>query len=78
MMNLIHHHRVHIPNSLAMLAAILLLLTSFYGYQASQTQEAPGQQTVAAASNDTGVSSASEDLVPKKRGLNLGLLLFRR
>ena len=79
MMNLLHRHRAHIPNGLAVLAAIMLLVTSVYGVKSTQSTESRDQQTVAAATTDTGGNTAGEDLGAKKRrGLNLGLLLFRR
>jgi hypothetical protein len=78
MMNLLHRHRAHIPNGFAILAALMLLVTSVYGINSTQTTESNVQQTVA-ATTDTGGNTAGEDLGAKKRrGLNLGLLLFRR
>jgi hypothetical protein len=78
MMNLLHRHRAHIPNGLAILAALMLLVSSMYGVSSTQSAESTAQQTVA-ATTDTGGSTAGEDLGAKKRrGLNLGLLLFRR
>ena len=78
MMNLLHRHRAHIPNGFAILAALMLLVSSVYGINSTQTTDSTAQQTVA-ATTETGGSSAGEDLGPKKRrGLNLGLLLFRR
>jgi hypothetical protein len=77
MMNLLHRHRAHIPNGLAILAALMLLVSSVYGVNSTQTTDSTAQQTV--ATTNTGESTAGEDLGAKKRrGLNLGLLLFRR
>ena len=79
MMNLIHRHRTHIPNGLAVLAAVLLLVSSVYGVQSAQSAEPTAQQTVATTTTNTGGNAAGDDLGPRKRsGLNLGLLLFRR
>ena len=79
MMNLIHRHRTHIPNGLAIFAALMLLVSSAYGVKSTQSAETSAQQTIAAATTDTGGNAAGEDLGAKKRrGLNLGLLLFRR
>ena len=79
MMNLLHRHRAHIPNGLAILAALMLLVSSVYGINSTQNPESTAQQTVATATADTGGNTASEDVGAKKRrGLNLGLLLFRR
>ena len=78
MMNLLHRHRAHIPNGLAILAALMLLVSSVYGINSTQTADSAAETTVA-ATTDTGGSSAGEDLrLNKRRGLNLGLLLFRR
>ena len=78
MMNLLHRHRAQIPNGFAILAALMLLVSSVYGVNSTQTTDSTAQQTVA-ATTDTGGSTVSEDMGAKKRrGLNLGLLLFRR
>ena len=79
MMNLLHRHRAHIPNGFAILAALMLLVSSVYGINSTQATESTAQQTVAANTTDAGAGTAGEDLGEKKRrGLNLGLLLFRR
>ncbi|MGD9021264.1 MAG: hypothetical protein PVF46_05660 [Lysobacterales bacterium] len=78
MLNLLHRHRAHIPNGLAIIAVLMLLMSSVYGVSSTQTAESPAQQTVA-TTTDAGGNTAGEDLGAKKRrGLNLGLLLFRR
>ena len=78
MMNLLPHHRRHIPNGLAVLAAVLLLISSATELNTGQESHASGHESPAvkieANSNDTISDSAG----PKRRGLNLGLLLFRR
>ena len=79
MMNLLPHHRRHIPNGLAVFAAVLLLISSTTDLNTVQESHASGQEAptsvkVEASSNDTMNDSA----IPKRSGLNLGLLLFRR
>ena len=79
MMNLLPHHRFHIPNSLAIFAAVLLLVTSVVGFETNQNiyssdQEATPSTKVSTNTNDSINDSAEH----KRRGLNLGLLLFRR
>jgi hypothetical protein len=79
MMNLIPHHRIHIPNGLAMFAALILLVSSVIGFEANQDSHSAGQETmmsakINSAKNDGIIDSAEQ----KPRGLNLGLLLFRR
>ena len=79
MLNLLKHHRIHIPNGLAMFAAILLLASSAIGYNATQDLKTSDQQTVTTAKVETSESDMGGDVVqPKRRSLNLGLLLFRR
>ena len=79
MTNLLPHHRFHIPNSLAIFAAVLLLVTSVVGFEtkleeSTSSQEATPSVNVSADTNDSINDSAEH----KRRGLNLGLLLFRR
>jgi len=79
MLNLLKHHRIHIPNGLAILAAVLLLASSTVGYKVNEDLQASEQQSVTAAKIETGENGMSGDVAqPKRRGLNLGLLLFRR
>ena len=79
MMHLLPHHRVHIPNSLAMFAALLLLISSVGGFKTNQeiyssVQEIESSVTVESSKGDS-VNDAAKQ---KRRSLNLGLLLFRR
>ena len=79
MMNLHPHNRFHIPNGLAMFAALLLLISSVVGFEANQEVYSSGQEIMSSvkaknAENDS-INDAAEH---KRRGLNLGLLLFRR
>ena len=79
MMKLRPHHKFQIPNSLAIFAAILLLVSSVVGFDANQDTYSSGQEampSVKAVSVET--DSVNDAVEPKPRGLNLGLLLFRR
>ena len=79
MMNLLHHHRFHIPNGLAMFAALLLLVSSVAGLETTEEVHASGQETTASLKVDTDTNDSVDVSVRHKhRGLNLSLLLFRR
>jgi hypothetical protein len=75
MMNLIPHHRIQIPNGLAMFAALLLLISSVTGFKTSQEGYSSGQETTTSIKAGSGIDDSAEN---KSRGLKLGLLLFRR
>ena len=79
MMNLLPHHRLHIPNGLAILAAVMLLVTSVVGFGGSQDSYPAGKNinasTTVKIADSTDIDSSVEN---KRRGLKLGLLLFRR
>jgi hypothetical protein len=79
MLNLTPHHRLHVPNSLAAIAAVLLLVSGYAGYNTRQnahTVEVESTPSVKVESADD--SNVVDSAEHKKRGLNLGLLLFRR
>lgn len=93
MMNLLPHHRFHIPNSLAIFAAVLLLVTSVVGFETNQEKVRPGigreaglgqinfsgqESTTSIKAGSDSNDSISDSAEHKRRGLNLGLLLFRR
>jgi hypothetical protein len=79
MMKLLPHHRIHIPNSLAIFAALLLIASSVIGYETSQEAYSSGQEITPSANVKNADSKHVSDGIEKKtRGLNLGLLLFRR
>ncbi len=88
MMNLHPHNRFHISNGLAMFAALLLLISSVVGYEASQekVREAglgqvytSGQEIISSVKGDSAENDSINDTAEhKRRGLKLGLLLFRR
>ena len=79
MMHLLPHHRIHIPNGLAMFAALLLLISSVTGFGTNQEVNSSVQELTSSANietnKDDGINDTAEQ---KRRGLNLGLLLFRR
>jgi len=79
MLNLLPHHRLHIPNTLAMFAALLLLVSSVVGYESAQESYSSGQETTSSTKVEvTDGDSIDHAVENKHRGLNLGLLLFRR
>ena len=79
MMHLLPHHRIHIPNGLAMFAALLLLIISVTGFETNQEVYSSGQEVKSSAKIESnGGDSISDAVEHKRRGLNLGLLLFRR
>ena len=79
MMNLLPHHRFHIPNGLAIFAAVLLLISSIVGFEARQKVYSPAQETLTTSKVDHAESGTLSDATKhKSRGLKLGLLLFRR
>ena len=79
MMKLPLHRRLRIPNSLAMFAALLLLITSVTGFESNREVNPSAQETVnSAKTEDTGKHNVNDGVATKRRGLNLGFLLFRR
>jgi hypothetical protein len=79
MMNLRPHHRIHIPNTLAIFAVVLLLITSATGFEVNQEANPSDHQTTHSTQADNnGIERISTSASKKSRGLNLGLLLFRR
>ena len=75
MMNLLPHHRIQVPNSLAIFAALLLLISSVAGFESNQEAVSSGQETKISAKADDTINNVVKS---KSRGLKLGLLLFRR
>jgi len=79
MMNLRPSRRIHIPNSLAIFAGLFLLISVVANFETNQEEVSSGQETVISAkaegSGNDGLESATRT---RSRGLNLGLLLFRR
>jgi len=79
MTHLLPNHRIRIPNKLAIFAALLLLISSVVGYETSMDVNSPIRSMTPSAK----VESVDKDTVNdtgqhKRRGLKLGLLLFRR
>jgi len=79
MLNLTPHHRIHIPNSLAIMAVLLLLIVSATNFVNVTDTNSAGQENsisthTEAAANENVIKASGK----KSRGLNLGLLLFRR
>ena len=81
MLNLTPHRRFHIPNGLAVAAAVLLIGSTFVGINAAP------QDTVAindcdsqslVTSIDKDIAIISESVKQKDRVLKLGLQLFQR
>ncbi len=79
MLNLLPHHRFYIPNTLAIFAALLLLITSIVGFESDQEVISSGQVVTQSIKVDANANDSVNDSAEhKRRGLNLGLLLFRR
>ena len=79
MLNLLPHHRLHIPNTLAMFAALLLLVSSVVGYESAQESHSSDQGITSSTKVEVTDGDSIDHVVEnKRRGLNLGLLLFRR
>ncbi len=79
MLNLRPHHRIKIPDLLAVFAVILLLVSSVAGIGTSQNTIASDQETMISANAESPVSDDTDNTnIKRSRGLNLGLLLFRR
>ena len=79
MMKLTRKRRIQIPNALAVLAAVLLLVSSVTGFESrheGQSADNEGMNSVQVESVDKQV--INDTAAPKRRGLALGLLLFRR
>ena len=79
MLNLRPHRRLHIPNGLAIFAALLLIGSSIVGYETTQGVYSSSQETRTSAKAENAETDRINDTVERKsRGLKLGLLLFRR
>lgn len=78
-MNLLPHHRLHVPNSLAVFAAVLLMITSVVGFEVNQEVNSSSQESIISVNAESAEKSRINDTVKQKgRGLNLGFPLFRR
>lgn len=73
------HHRIHIPNGLAMFAAVLLLVTSVVGFNSGSEVHSSGVDATPSVNAESTDNDGVNDAVERKRhALNLGMLLFRR
>jgi len=77
MLNLRPHNRPKMPNSLAIFAVLMLLISTVASLEINQQDVASGQQATisAKAADSEGINTSTKS---KSRRLNLGLLLFRR
>ena len=74
MMNLRKYHRIQIPNSLAMFAALLLIISTIAGIESNKEAVTSGQESRVSVKAD----DPNKNIVKSKSsGLKLGLLLFR-
>lgn len=79
MLNLLPHHRRHIPNGLAIFAALLLLASSVTGFESKQQGYSSSQETMSPTNVEASDGDSINDAIEnKRRGLKLGLLLFSR
>ena len=77
MINLQPHHRIHVSNKLAILAAVLLLISIVAGVESEQKVYSSSKSETTSVSADV-TDNIIESVKSERRGLNLGLLLFRR
>lgn len=79
MIKLLKHQRIQIPNSLAIVAALVLVVSSITGFEANQQVDSYGRgnvQTVQTDSSETdSINNAAKN---KSRRFNIGSLLFPR
>lgn len=79
MLNLRPHHRIQIPDILAVIAVLLLLVSSAASINTDQNTLAAGQEATISVNAEAAANDGADSVTMKKpRGLNLGLLLFRR
>jgi hypothetical protein len=79
MIHLLPHQRVKIPNSLAVVAALLLVTSSIVGFDSKpemDTNERPTPSQV--GTSNAGTDSINDAANKKARKINIGSLLFRR
>ena len=77
MLNLRPKNRPKMPNSLAIFAVLMLLISAVANVETRQEGVSAGQQTTISAKAAES-ESINTSVKSKSRGLNLGLLLFRR
>lgn len=79
MLNLTPQHRIRIPDNVAVLAVLLLLFCSAAKIETGQEAVSAGQaSSIATQADSAGIDRVIDTAEKKSRGLNLGLLLFRR
>jgi hypothetical protein len=79
MLNLTPQHRIRIPDSVAVLAVLLLLVCSAAKIESGQEAISAGKESnIATKADSTGFDRVIDTAEKRSRGLNLGLLLFRR
>ena len=78
-MNLRPQNRFRIPNSLAIFAVLLLLVTAATGFDTDSNAASADEQTrISVKADSSENNSVNSTAKSKSRGINLGLLLFRR
>ena len=78
-MNLRRTNRIQIPNSLAIFAVLFLLISAIANFETGQEEVSSGQETIISATAEDSVNDGFDTSTKtRSRGLNLGLLLFRR
>jgi hypothetical protein len=75
MITLIPRYRAHIPNKLAIFAALVLAVTSFAGFSQRDSVN-PELAVKADAETSLQADGDDADLAPVKRKLNISALLF--
>ena len=80
MIKLLPHHRLHIPNSLAMFAAFVLVVSSVIGFEENQASAInTGLETAPVIQTNTAkTDSIPNSLEKKSRRFSIGSLFFRR
>lgn len=79
MLNLTRQHRIRIPDSLAVLAVLLLLVCLAAKIETGQETVSAGQaSSIATKAGSAGIGRVIDTAEKRSRGLKLGLLLFRR
>jgi len=81
MLNLTPHRRLHIPNHMAVIAAVLLIGCTFAGFDSPATEMVAISEVEVesvAQKIDDDIASIGESVKTKSHVLKLGLQLFQR
>jgi hypothetical protein len=79
MLNLTPQQRIRIPDNVAVLAVLLLLVCSVAKNETGHEAVSADQgSSIAVKADSTGIGRVIDTAEKRSRGLNLGLLLFRR